>query len=176
MDPVQEKLERLRFWFVVWFVWQAALGIVTAAWVLDGLGRYAFMRHAMGGVFDAASTVVAGAMVSIGLLLLAVAVLAALLDRQAWARIVMLVIGWLTVVPGLLSLLALPISTVLLESAARLSGVDAVVLAAVNVVTKGADLLYWSWAIYVLQFTPAVRAVFLATAGASAPTPTIPGR
>lgn len=171
MDPVQQKLERLRVWFFVWFVGQAAIGIVTAAWVLDGLGRSSILRFALGGGLGAVSTVAAGTLVSLVLLFFAGLMLAALLEREAWARIAMLVIGWLTVVPGVLSVLALPLTSTLLEPAAVLSGIDGMLLAVLNVVTKGADLLYWLWAIYVLQFTPAVRAAFAGCGSASAPTP-----
>jgi hypothetical protein len=50
------------------------------------------------------------------------------------------------------------------------------VLTAVNVVTKGADLLFWSWAIYLLQFNTAVRDAFTAGVNASAPTPSCSAR
>ena len=72
-----------------------------------GMGRHSLLRHVTGG-FSAAGTILAGVVVSLILLLLALAVLKALLDLRPWARMVMLVVGWITVVSAALDLLTLP--------------------------------------------------------------------
>ena len=163
MDAVQTTLRRIRNWFCIWFIAEAVVGTVVAAWVLDGLGRWPFLRHALGGV-GAAGTVLAGFGVSLVLLLLAMAVLDALLRLQPWARIVMLVIGWVTVVSAALNLLMLPASAELLESVVEFTGGDWPALVAAGALTKLADLVFWSWVIYVLQMTPAVRDAFCSPA------------
>jgi hypothetical protein len=160
MDAVHALLRRLRGWFLVWFIAEAVVGTVVAAWVLDGLGRWPFLRHALGGV-GAAGTVLAGFGVSLVLLLLAMAVLDALLRLQPWARVVMLVIGWITVVSAALNLLMLPASAELLESVVEFTGGDWPVLVAVGARTELADLVFWSWVICVLQVNPAVRHAFI---------------
>ena len=138
----------------MWFVVEAVLGTAAAAYVLDGMGRHSLLRYATGGV-GAAGTVLAGIVVSLILLLLAWAVLDALRQLQPWARMAMLVIGWITVVSAALNLLVLPGSAALLEPIVALTGGDWAALTAVSALTKLADLAFWSWAVYVLQMNPA---------------------
>ena len=92
MDAVHALLRRLRAWFLVWFVLEAAAGTAAAAYVLDGMGHHSLLRYATGGV-GAPATILAGIVVSLVLLLLAWAVLEALIELHPWARMVMLVIG-----------------------------------------------------------------------------------
>ena len=160
MDAVHAVLRRLRDWFLVWFVAEAAVGTVAAAYVLDGMGRHPLLRYATGGA-GAAGTVLAGIIVSLALLLLAWVVLEALLDVQPWARMVMLVIGWITAVSAAINLVALPGSAVLLEWVVELTGGDWAALAAISMLTKTADLAFWGWVIYTLQVNPAVRHAFI---------------
>ena len=129
MDAVHALLRRLRDWFLIWFVVEAAVGTAAAAYVLDGMGRHSLLRYATGGV-GAPGTVLAGIVVSLILLLLAWAVLEALLDLQAWARMVMLVIGWITVASAALNLLTLPGSMALIEPIVEVTGGDWTVLVA----------------------------------------------
>ena len=159
MDAVHAVLKRLRDWFLVWFVVEAVLGTAAAAYVLDGMGRHSLLRYATGGV-GAAGTALAAIVVSLILLVLAWAVLDALQQLQPWARTVMLVIGWITVVSAALNLLALPGSAALLEPVVALTGGNWAALMAVSAVTKLADLAFWCWAIFVLQADPAVRGAF----------------
>jgi hypothetical protein len=125
----------------------------------------------------AAGTILAGIIVSLLLLLLAWAVLEALLGLQPWARMVMLMIGWFTVVPAVINLLTLPGSSALLELVVTFTGGDWPLLVAVNVLTKTADLVFWSWVIYTLQLNPAVRQAFVHPAVSAAGTePTWQGK
>jgi len=163
MDAVHATLRQLRDWFMVWFIAEAVAGTAAAAYVLDGLGRQPLLRHALGGV-GAAGTVFAGIIVSLVLLLLALAVLDALQRLQPWARMVMLVVGWVTVVSAALNLLMLPASAELLESVVEITGGGWPVLMPVNLLTKLADLAYWGWVVYVLQTNTAIREAFLCPA------------
>ena len=163
MDAAKTALRRIRTWFLVWFIAEAVVGTAVAASVLDSMGRQPFLRDALGGV-GAAGSVLAGFGVSLVLLLLAMAVLDALQRLQPWARMVMLVIGWITVASAALSLLLLPASAELLESVVELTGGDWPVLMAVDLLTKLADLAYWGWVVYVLQTNAAIREAFLCPA------------
>jgi len=160
MAAVHAILRRLRNWCLVWFVAEALVGTVAAAYVLDAMNRDSFLGHLTGGV-SAAGTVLASLAVSLMLLLLAWAVLGALLDLKPWARIVMLVVGWITVASAALTLLTLPATWAQLEPMGVLTGADWSALEAVNVPAKVADLAFWSWAIYVLQMNTAVREAFV---------------
>jgi hypothetical protein len=168
MDAVYTLLRRLRDWFLVWFIAEAVMGTAAAAYVLDGMGRHSLLRYATGGV-GAPGTILAGIVASLILLLLAWAVLEALLDLQPWARMVMLVIGWITVASAALNLLTLPGSMALVEPIVEITGGDWTALIAVSAVTKLGDLVYWSWAIYVLQANPAVRRAFIHPSRHAAP-------
>jgi hypothetical protein len=171
MNVVQTALRRIRNWFVIWFIAEAVAGTAAAAYVLEGMGRQPFLRQALGGV-GAVGTVLAGFGVSLVLLLLAMAVLDALQRLQPWARMVMLVIGWITVVSAALDLLVLPGGVALLESVAILGGGDWETLVAVSVLTKAGDLVFWAWVIYLLQLKPGVREAFARPCAPSPSTPT----
>jgi hypothetical protein len=110
---------------------------------------------------SAAGTIQAGVVVSLILLLLAWLVLQSLLDLHPWARIVVLAVGWITVVSAAINLVALPGSAALLEPLVELTDGDWSVLMAASALTKAIDLAYWSWVIYTLQANPAVRNAFL---------------
>jgi hypothetical protein len=170
MGAVETTLRRIRDWFLVWFMLEAAAGTAAAAYVLEGMGHHALLRYATGGV-GATGTVLAGVGVSFVLLLLAMAVLDALQRLQPWARMVMLVIGWITVVSAALDLLVLPGGVALLESVAILGGGDWEALIAVSVLTKAGDLVFWSWVIYVLQLKPGVREAFVCRSTLPGPAP-----
>jgi hypothetical protein len=160
MDAVHAVLRRLRGWFLVWFTVEAVAGTAAAAYVLDGMSRHSVLRYATGGV-GAAGTILAGLAVSFALLLLAWAVLDALLDLRPWARMVILVIGWITVISATINLSTLPVSSAWLKSLVSLMNGDWAALAAVSVLTRTADLVFWSWVLYTLQANPAVRHAFL---------------
>jgi hypothetical protein len=160
MDAVKTRLRRLRIWFVAWFVIQAAAGTAVAAFVLDGLRDLPWPRFAGAGT-SAEVAVGAGILVSALLLLLALLVFDALIDCCAWARFVLLVVGWLTVGSAFVNLLLLPSSSALLESLTGISGGYGLTLTGVSVVTKAGDLVFWVWVIHTLQFDRAVRDAFL---------------
>jgi len=170
MDAVQTTLRRIRDWFLVWFIAEAVAGTAAATWVLEGLGRQPLLRHALGGV-GAAGTVLAGVGVSLVLLLLAMAVLDALQRLQPWARIVMLVIGWITAVSAALGLLSFSAASALLDSLGVLGADRSDALAAVNLLTKAADLVFWAWVIYVLQLKPGSREAFVCRSTSPGPAP-----
>jgi hypothetical protein len=171
MDAVETALRRIRIWFVIWFIAEAIAGTAVAAWVLEGLGRQPLLRHALGGM-GAAGTVLAGFGVSLVLLLLAMAVLDALQRLQPWARSVMLVIGWITVVSAALGLLSFSAASALLDSLGAFGAGRSDALSAVNLLTRAADLVFWAWVIYMLQLKPDVREAFARPCAPSPPAPT----
>lgn len=160
MDAVQVALRRLRGWFVVWFAVQAVAGTVIAAYVLEGLRRDAFLRDTLSGA-SGEVTVSAGILVSMLLLALALIVFASLLELRTWARVVLLVVGWVTIASAVLNLVALPGAGSFVAPVVEAAGGDWQTLAAASVLTKVVDLVFWSWAIYTLRFNRAVREAFV---------------
>jgi len=159
MDDVHAILRLLRNWFLAWFVTEALIGLAATAYVLGGMRRHSLLGSLTGRV-SAEGAILAGVVVSLILLLLAWAVLEALLDLKPWARIVMLVVGWITVASAALNLLALPGASALLAPVVALTGADWPALVTISVLTKTLDLAFWSWAIHVLQMRADVRAAF----------------
>jgi len=168
MDAVQVLLQRLRNWFLVWFVAEAIMGTAAAVYVLEGMGWHSLLRHVAVG-FSAEGTILAAVVVSLILLLLALTVFRALLDFRPWARMVMLIVGWITVVSAALDLLTLPGTRSILNPIVMLTGDEWLALVAVSVLTKAADLGFWARAIYVLQMNTAVREAFACRMAPRAP-------
>ncbi len=173
MDAVHALLRRLCNWFLIWFVAEAIIGTAAATYVLDDLGRQLLLRYLTGGI-GVTGTILAGAVVSLILLLLALAVLKALLDLRPWARMVMLVVGWITVISAALDLLTLQGTRVLLDPVVMLRRGEWLALATASVLTKAADLAFWSWAIYVLQMNGPVREAFACRTAPPEPAHTYP--
>jgi hypothetical protein len=167
MDTVQERLRRFRVWFIVWFVAQSVLGTATAAWVLGELRHVPFLGRTVG-VATAEFTWVAGVFGSFIMLLLALFVLAALLELRPWARLLLLVLGWITVVSAVSDLLVASGGMTLARLTFDVGEHSWRTMRAVTVVTKALDLTFWSWAIYTLQGKTAVRDAFVAEPGAVA--------
>jgi hypothetical protein len=72
----------------------------------------------------------------------------------------MLVVGWITFVSGVISLLALPGAAGLLHAVLPGLGASTPAVVASDALSKVMDVVFWGWVIHVLQFTPDVREVF----------------
>jgi len=175
METVHLLLRRLRNWFLVWFVAEAVIGTAAAVYVLDGMSRHSFLRYLTDGL-SAAGTILASVVVLLILLLLALALFEALLALRPWARMIMLVVGWITVISAALDLLLLPATRALLDPMVRLTGGEWLALVTASGLTKAADLAFWAWAIYVLQMNAAVREAFACRTAPPEPAPTYPAK
>ena len=163
MNAIDEKLRLMRVWFFVWFVVESAAGLAIAVQVVEGLRRQTIMGVSMAGATTEV-TLVSGIAVLAVLLGLAGLVFQGLLRLQPWARIVMLVVAWFTAADAALSLLTMPGSAALPGLGFDMAADEWSLIQAATMVTRSVDLLFWSWVIYTLQFTPVVRAAFACTA------------
>ncbi len=175
MDAVHTRLRQLRNWFLIWFVAEAIIGTAAASYVLDGLSRQLLLRYLTGGI-GATGTILAGVVMSLILLLLASAVLKALCDLRPWARMAMLIVGWIMVISAALDLLTLPGTRALLDPMVMLTGGEWLAFVTASVLTKAADLAFWSWAIYLLRMNAAVREAFACRTTPPEQAPTYPAR
>jgi hypothetical protein len=166
MDAVQMKLRRLRNWFIAWFAVEAVAGTAAAAYVLEGMRYLRWPGHAGAGTTTEV-TVAAGLLVSAVLLFLALLVFDALLDLSTWARIALLVIGWLTVGSAMLNVLLLPASSAMVGSMTGLIGGHGSAMTAASLLSNAINLLFWAWAIHTLQFDRQVRDAFCTPRAAS---------
>jgi len=101
---------------VVWFVLQSAVGAVIAVYVVKGMQQHVLLRYVMRGV-DTEFTMSAGILGSLFVFLLALLVLASLLELRPWARLVMLIVGWISVFSAAINLLTVPSTVELLRPA-----------------------------------------------------------
>ena len=154
------KLYRLRGWFFFYFVLKSAVGAVVAASVLkpEHFGHWG--RHGWR-IFPPGSLLFFSLAVAALILVIALLVFGQLLLRKNWARVLLLVIGWLTVLSAVFSLLG---SARLAEMgpwmARWLPEMDWEKLLQFDRIQKIFELLFWGYLIAVLQFDHAVRDEF----------------
>lgn len=158
------KLYRLRGWFVLYFALKSIAGAVVAAIILKpghfgGPGRFGWRG------FSAGSLLFFSLMVAAVILAIALLIFGQLLLRKNWARVLLLVIAWLTVISAVFSLLASArISDMGPWIAQWLPDMDWQELMQFDRIQKVFELLFWGYLISVLQFDAEVRKEFFAPA------------
>jgi hypothetical protein len=159
MSSTSVKLYRLRGIFVVYFVLKSIVGSVVA-WSVLRLGRWEELGR---WGFPPGATLVFSLVVASVILVIAWLVFGQLMQRRNWARVLLLVIGWLTVISALFTLLA---SSGLTHVGSWIShwvpGLDLNWhrLMQYDRVQKVFELLFWGYLISVLQFDTPVRDEF----------------
>lgn len=171
MASPSTKLHRLRGIFVAYYALKSIAGAMVAWSVFRTLAEGGLRGlHGLtpGGL--AAFSLMAAALV----LILAWLVFGQLLLRRNWARVLLLVIGWLAILSAVGTLLT---STQLPEMAAWLSGLvpgldlDWEKLMRYDRFQKVFELLFWGYLVSVLQFDPEVRKEFCSRAAEGGQTP-----
>ncbi len=168
MSQVTAKLHQLRGFFIVYFVAQLFVDIVLG-WDLTrvslgrgrgfGPGRMGFSR----GAFLMLTLLFAGVLFALALWFFQ-----QMIQRKNWARIVLLVVGWVTVADAFFSWLLTARSAGFTAWLFGLApGLDWQRALLVDRVKDFLGLLFWAYLIYVLQFTPEVRRSFFPPAQAS---------
>jgi hypothetical protein len=154
------KFYRLRGLFIFYFVLKSVIGAVVAAIVLKpvpygSLGRFGWRN------FSTGSLLFFSLMVAAVIMVIALLIFGQLLLRKNWARLLLLVIAWLTVISAVFSLLA----------SARISDMgpwishlvpemDWEKLMSFDRFQKIFELLFWGYLISVLQFDNEVKKGF----------------
>jgi hypothetical protein len=161
MSSPSIKLYRLRGWFVLYFVLKSLIGALVAASVLKPehvghLGRFAWRG------FPAGSLLFFSLIVAAVVLAVAWLIFGQLLMRKNWARALLLVIGWLTVLGAVFSLLASAnISNLGPWISQWLPDLDWEKLMRYDRIQKVFELLFWGYLISVLQFDAEVKKEFM---------------
>jgi hypothetical protein len=160
MSSPSIKLVGLRGVFVAYYVLKTIAGAIVAWSVFRTLAMeqlQGWRGWTPGGL--AGFSLVVAAIV----LVLAWLVFGQLLQRRNWARVLLLVIGWLAVLNAVFTLLT---SAQLSEMGAWVTrllpelDLDWGALMRFDRIQKIFELMYWGWLISVLQFDPAVRNEF----------------
>ncbi len=164
MTSPSSKLYRLRGIFVAYYVLKSLVGAVVAWSVFRSLveGQLQGLHG-----WTPGSLAFFSLLVTAGVLALALLVFAQLLRRRNWARVLLLVLGWLAVLSALFTLLAGPQLSEMGGWLSRLvPGIelDWEKLMEFDRVQKVFELLFWGYLISVLQFDPEVRKEFCSRA------------
>lgn len=161
MHTTTELLQRLRGWFIVYYLFNLVVGTWASVAVVDMLKSSSMpfvdaLEYVPDGAIIGWSLFVGTAVFALGLFLFH-----RLLQRAPWARIVMLVIAWLTGVSALISLL----STCGTFSASgwlaqAMPEADWGTIGLLSGLTNLASLAFSAYTIRTLQFDPKIREEF----------------
>ncbi len=162
MSQIDSKLSQLRGLFIIYFAVQLIVDFVLG-WNLarEELGRgrgYGLGRlHLSRGAFLTLVLIVASFLFALGLWLFG-----QLLRRKNWARVVLLIIGWLAVADALLSFLLTSRAMGFMPWMHSLEpGLDWHRVVLIDRTKDFLGLIFWGYLIYVLQIHPEVKRVFL---------------
>ncbi len=159
MSGTSVKLYRLRGIFIAYFVMKTLAGTVVAWSLLRPLAG----EHVGSMEWSVNSLTFFSLMVAAAILVVAMLVFGQLLLRRSWARTLLLIIGWLTAISAVFSLLASSQITNLSAWIAHWApgmDLDWEKLLQFDRVQKVFELLFWGYLISVLQFDHAVRDEF----------------
>jgi hypothetical protein len=162
MATTTERLQRLRRWFVIYYAFNLFVGTWASVVVVDAI-RMSSLPHALSleripaGLVIAFSLLVGGVVFGVALVLFQ-----QLLLRKNWARVVMLIIAWLTAVSSGISVFSscglFSPSGWLLQ---MLPEANWAIIGLTNVTTNVASLAFSMYMIRTIQFDQEVRAEFI---------------
>jgi len=161
MQTTTEQLQRLRAWFIAYYLCNLVVGIWTSVVVVDLLRSSSIpfvgvLESVPEGAIVGWSLFVGTAVFALGLFLFV-----RLLRRELWARNAMLVIAWLTGISALMSLLS-ACGTFSASGwlAQLMPGPDWGMIGLLNGLTNLASLAFSAYTIRTLQFDPKIREEF----------------
>lgn len=145
-----EKLGRLRLFFIIYFIVKVIIDIAAGNQIF-GMTKSCFPISAS--LFYALAIIINLILLSIGLLLFHF-----LLEKRNWARIVLLVIGWLAVFDFITSLVFSSKAGEFLIHFDQSINWNTLML--IDRATDLVGFIFWGYAIFILMFTPEVKQLF----------------
>jgi len=161
METTTAELKRLRVWFVVYYLFNLVVGTYASLVVTDSLRSSALpfvhgMEYVPSGLVVIWSLFVGAVVFGVALLLFY-----QLLKRQNWARIIMLIIAWVTATSSFASLFS---SFALFSPSGWLShkmpDADWGAIIPTSLLTNIASIIYAAYMIRKLQFDQQIKAEF----------------
>ena len=162
MNGTTATLRRLRTLFVVYFLARTSVGIALT-WPAFGLAVNDIEgRSASHGQVPLAPVMAFGRLLEVGLFALGFWILTQLLHRKNWARVLLLIVGWLAVLGALFALSTNSQIASLGRSFGHIvPGLDWQRIAQVGVIQDALALIFWGYLVYVLQIDDRVKGEFL---------------
>jgi len=148
-----KKLYRLRLYFIIYFVIKIIIDITLGSHVTNDTTSYLHITPTTFYIFSI--------IINLILFLFGLLFFYFLLEKRNWARIVLLVIGWLAVLDFISGLFLSAKIGELLTHIDRIADWDRLIL--IDRITDFVGLIYWVYAIYILQFNNEVKNIFLST-------------
>ena len=148
-----KKLDLLRLYFIIYFIAKIIVDIVLGSHITNHTASYLKISQTVIYTFTI--------LINFILFLIGLLVFYFLLKKRNWARIVLLIIGWLAVLDFISSLFLSSKIGELLTHIDRLADWDSLIL--IDRITDIISLIYWGFAIYILQFNNEVKDLFLST-------------
>ena len=148
-----KKLDLLRLYFVIYFIAKIIVDIVLGSHITNHTASDLKISPTVIYTFSV--------LINIILFLFGLLFFYFLLKKRNWARIVLLIIGWLAVLDFISSLFLSSIIGELLTHIDRLADWNSLIL--IDRITDFISLIYWGYAIYILQFNNKVKNIFLST-------------
>jgi len=143
-----KQLSRLRLVFIIYFLAKTAIDIAAGGRISSGLTSYLTTN-----TYYTLAIVGNVILFLIGLLFFYF-----LLDKRSWARIVLLIIGWLAVIDFLSGLLSSSASVEILNRIDPTVNWNTIIQ--IDRVTDFVSLLLWGYTIFILQFNADVKKIF----------------
>ena len=148
-----KKLHLLRLYFIIYVIVKIIVDIVLGSYITNDTASYLKISPTVIYTF----TVI----INFILFLFGLLFFYFLLKKRNWARIVFLIIGWLAVLDFTSSLFLSSKIGELLNHIDRLADWDSLIL--IDRITDFISLIYWGYAVYILQFNNEVKNIFLST-------------
>ena len=148
-----KKLYLLRLYFIIYIVAKIIVDIILESYITNDTVSYLKISPTVIYTFTI--------LINFILFLFGLLFFYFLLKKRNWARIVLLIIGWLAVLDFISSLFLSSKIGELLTHIDRLADWDSLIL--IDRITDFISLIYWGYAIYILQFNNKVKNIFLST-------------
>ena len=144
-------LSRLRLFFIIYFIVKLIVDITAGSRITSERTGFLNISPEMFYTFAIIGNLV---LFLVGLLLFYF-----LIEKRNWARIVLLIIGWLAVLDFFSSLLISSKAMRFLTHIDRYIDWDTIIY--IDRITDFVGLIFWGYAIYILQFNAGMKKIFL---------------
>lgn len=146
-----EKLYRLRSFFVIYFIVKIIIDIVFSRDISLSVRNHIEISLM---TFYAIAIFINIILFLIGLLLFYF-----LLEKRNWARIVLLIFGWLAILDFISSIFLSPRLGDLFVNLGGITNWDKLIV--IDRITDFISVVFWGYAVYILQFNSDVKKIFL---------------